>query len=222
MTKIFFATPTYDGKVHAPYLLSLSNTGLLLERAAIPFHIQINIGGSLIVCERNNLIHQFMKSDCTHLFFIDSDLGWSPRSVLEFIKFDKDFIAGIYPDRVMKNFTFRPIFNENGSVVVREGLIESEYVPAGFMMIRRNVIEKMYEFYKDLHYTSDDEYFPSGVALFNTEIFENRFWGEDFVFCRRVRNAGFKILVDPMVMFDHRGVKGVLHDLLDYGDNLSQ
>jgi hypothetical protein len=54
----------------------------------------------------------------------------------------------------------------------------------------------------------------SAYCFFDTEVYDGEFWGEDYVFCRRVREAGFDIYVDPLIEFDHAGTVGSLIEIL--------
>jgi hypothetical protein len=147
---------------------------------------------------------------------VDSDLGWPAQAVLALLSKQEDFVVGCYPARGEKSFLFRPVKNEDGSLKAHEkkGLIGMEYIPAGFMLLTRNVLKTMYEKYPELKYEPKDPSQTEGYALFNTELYEGEFWGEDFVFCRRAREAGFEIWADPMIQFDHSGSIGMLSEIL--------
>lgn len=214
--KIFLATPAFDGRVHVPFAISLAETATLLLHEGIPFQYQIQTSGSLLCAERNRLMKAFLETDCTHVLCVDSDLGWPCQAVTEMLKKDVPCIAGVYPARQEYCFLFRPYFNDDGSVVAWEEkqLLRMEYIPAGFMLIQRCVIEKILEMTPHLAFQPKDPQLPSGHAFFNTEIRDGEFWGEDYTFCRLVREAGYDIWVDPMIEFDHAGRRGMLMNVL--------
>lgn len=214
--KLFIATPAFDGKVFVPYAISLSETILLLAKNHIQCEYRIVTSGSLLCAERNRLVDSFLRSDCTHMLCIDSDIGWPPTAVMGLLSKKEDFIAGIYPARGEKTFLFRPSRKEDGSLLVNteKGLLQMQYIPAGFMLLSRNVIQTMVDKFQDLKFTPKDPSQCVGYALFNTELYEGEFWGEDFVFCRRAREVGFDIWVDPMIQFDHAGNIGMLAEVL--------
>ena len=218
MTKIFIATPAYDGKVNVSYAVSLYNTCLELVSNDISFQTQINTSGSLLCAERNRLVEAFWKSDCTHMLCIDADLGWPKEAVLKMIEADEEFVAGIYPSRKEPVFIFRPKVNENGSIVVNveKQLLEMDYIPGGFMLLKRSAIEKMRNANPDLFFEPKHEKCKDqkGYYFFRTELFEGEFWGEDYVFCRVARNSGVRIFVDPKIEFDHDGSRGMLLNVL--------
>lgn len=215
-SKLFIATPAFDGKTHIPFAVSLAETVSLCAKNHIQVELCIVASGSLLCAERNRLIQAFLKSDCSHMLCIDSDLGWPAKAVLAMISKQVPFIAGVYPSRVEKSFLFRPSVNPDTSLFVdkEKGLIRMDYIPAGFMLLRRDVIEKMIADYPERKFVPKDPNAPAGVALFNTELHEGEFWGEDYVFCRLARQSGFDIWVDPMIQFNHAGNIGMLAEVL--------
>jgi hypothetical protein len=219
MIKAMIATPAYSGNVAIPYAISFSQTVMLLAQHNIQVEPCITSSGSLLVAERNRIVQRFWDSDCTHLLCIDADLGWSVQAVIEMLKTEKEFIAGVYPARGnVREFLFRPVKNSNGSIVQDKKfnhLLKMNYVPAGFMLIARSVIEKMRNKHPDLYYSPKDPRNnpEEGYCFFNTEIYEGEFWGEDYTFCRKAREAGVEIWVDPLIQFDHAGTIGMLNDL---------
>ena len=213
---VFVATPAYSGTVNASYALSLAELFCNLMANGIKVTPAIRTSGSLIVAERNRLLEQFWLSDATHMLCIDSDLGFPSQAVLEMLKADKEFIAGVYPGRNLKTFLFRPELNEDQSLVKEGHLIKMQYVPAGFMLLSRSCVAKMRDKFPELYYAPKhpEAKTESTYCLFNTEVYEGEFWGEDYVFCRRAREAGIEIWVDPLIQFDHAGTVGSLVEVL--------
>lgn len=217
MARIFIATPAFSGQTHVLYTIALAETCTALSHSGHEVVIRIHSSGSLLVAERNNLNDAFLKSDCTHMLCIDNDLGWKYNAVLSMLEHDKDFIVGCYPARKKPElFHFVGVENEDGSLVTEGPLIKIKYAPAGFMLIKRHVIEKMTEHFKELQYEPLDERSSetAGCCLFNTEVLNGAFWGEDYVFCRRAREAGFDIWCDPRYGFNHADTVGCLSDML--------
>ena len=133
---------------------------------------------------------------------------------------DKDMVVGCYPARGISKpqFIFRAALNEDGSFVTKDHLIKALYTPAGFMLIKRGVIENMQKKFPELYYepkvkVPENEH-DVGFCLFGIEVYEGEFWGEDYVFCRRAREAGAEIWIDPVIEFDHAGTKGMLAKML--------
>ncbi len=218
--KVFIATPAFDGRVHVQYAIALAETYALLKSHGIDIEIRVNSSGSLLVAERNRLNKAFLATDCTHILLIDSDLGWPAGAVKAMLDHNVDVVAGLYPARGEKNvFLFRPVYKEDKSIEMTEQkLLKMNYIPSGFMLIKRHVLERMTAHFSHLYFEpkNKDYKHENGHCLFNTEVVDGEFWGEDYVFSRRIREAGFEILVDPLIEFDHAGVRGAfIHALTD-------
>jgi hypothetical protein len=214
MRKIFIATPAYQGTVHVQYAIALVDLCKVLELHGFEPVIRIPVSGSLLVADRNRLVEMFWQSEADFMLCLDSDLGFDPRAVLRLIMANKDFSGGVYPGRDGKGFNFRPVVDTEGKIESCKdtGLLKMQYIPAGFMLIKRSMIEKMRNDYPELWYSPKDPRSgkESAFCFFNTELYDGEFWGEDYVFCRRARQSGFDIWIDPYIMFDHAGVQGAL------------
>lgn len=215
---VMIVTPAYTGTVHAQYAISLAETFHLLQSHGIKVTTRIEPNGSLLVASRNRLTEMFWESDATHMLCIDADLGWPPQAVLAMLQANKDFVAGVYPSRKEKGFIFRPMYEDNKTkkLTTEDHLIKMEGVPAGFMLLSRNAIKQMRNKHPHLYYAPVDprDESESTYALFNTELINGQFWGEDYVFCKRALEAGLDIWVDPLIQFDHAGTIGALYQIL--------
>lgn len=220
--KIFVSTPAYEGRLHVHYAMMLLDLQKILEHAGFEVIVRIPVGSSLLVADRNRIIQMFWETEADYLLCIDADLAFDPNYIIKFInemiETDKDFIGGVYPSRDGKGFHFRPALQEDDKIVQckKTGLLKMEYIPAGCMLMTRNLISKMRDFYPELYYSPKDKRSQSESAycFFDTQVWEGEFWGEDYVFCRRVRDAGFDIWVDPTIQFNHAGVMGSLMETL--------
>lgn len=223
--KIFIGTPAYQGQVHVHYAMMLLDMNEILRAQGFEVLVRLPVGGSLLVADRNRLIEAFWQSGADYMICLDSDLAFDPRYILRFLESDKDFVGGVYPSRDGKGFNFRPCVEDDGRIVMDQfGLLKMEYIPAGCMMFKREVIAKMREDFSDLYYEPKDPLNKQEAAFcfFNTEVWDGEFWGEDYVFCRRVRESGFDIWVDPTIEFNHAGVFGSLMQSLTTDPNKAQ
>lgn len=216
MTKIFIATPAFSGQVHANYAISLAETTAIFVMHNISTIYRIHSSGSLISAERNSLNQFFLESDCTHMLCIDSDISWNAHDVLRMILYDEDFIAGAYPARSEDHFHFEPSIKDDGTIIQKGNLLKMNLMPAGFMLLKRRTLEAMVKSHPELSYKTKNNRRDNfqGTALYNTELIDGEFWGEDYVFCKRAREAGVDIWCDPTFEFNHSGRKGKLIDVL--------
>jgi hypothetical protein len=107
--KLFVATPMYGGQCHGMYTKSTSDLTKLCTHYGIEAKFFYLFNESLITRARNYCVDEFMRSDYTHLMFIDSDIGFDPNDVLSMLalmdqddpKSDKHIMCGPYPKKTI-------------------------------------------------------------------------------------------------------------------------
>jgi hypothetical protein len=228
--KVFFATPCYGGSCGEPYFRSMIELAGTLSKAGIPYIVSTLVNESLVTRARNKLVSEFLKTDATHLFFIDADIRFKTDDALRVILRDKPIVTGTYPMKIFNvdnlvgrkfdsvadvraaaakyvtNFVFKDEeAKKNLELQVVDGLIEIHDAGTGFMCIKREVIKRMIEAYPETEYYPEGDDVPS-YALFDTIIDEDkRYLSEDYTFCRRWQKLGEKVWLDPTVILDHFG-----------------
>jgi hypothetical protein len=233
--KLFVATPMYGGQCCGSYVHSLLDltVKMMKEGLSISYFSQAN--ESLITRARNYCVHEFLQTDCTHLLFVDADIGFCADDVISLLawcdpKSDKDVMCGLYPKKHINwdkialavesgirgedlayfgsDLAFRP--DTNGHFSIMEP-IEVPETASGFMMIQRHVFEGFAREYPELTYRSDGRerkgLKPGKIlACFETHIEESgRYLSEDFNFCRMIREIGMKVWVAPWIRLNHMG-----------------
>lgn len=163
--KIFIATPMFGGQANYMYMISLINLLTKLGQQGIHSMFEIAANESLITKARNILVEGFLKSDATHMLFLDADLGFDPDDVIRMIQANKDLIGGQYAKKkinwdvvkrvcqgvpnipphainaVIAESTFRPIGDQISFRL--DEPVEVESIATGMMLIRREVFTKM-------------------------------------------------------------------------------
>ena len=80
--KLFVATPMYGGQCHGMYTRSTNDLSALCMHYGIEVKFYYLFNESLITRARNYCCDEFMRSDSTHMIFIDSDIGFDARDVI--------------------------------------------------------------------------------------------------------------------------------------------
>ena len=215
--RVFIAIPSGTGKPDVDCDDSLNNTILdLQENCKERPDLRFIHGNCYIALIRSLFAHDFIKTDCSHLFFWDDDVAAQPSALRRLIDHDRDIIVGPYPKKVPAGTAPEnawPVRLIDG-VPDAAGLLESEMVATGFLLIKRRVIEAMYRKYADrkfYHRPCDQEIidlFPTGilpVGFPKDEKGRDLWWGEDFSFSVMAKHAGFKIWLDPNITLIHAG-----------------
>jgi hypothetical protein len=122
------------------------------------------------------------------------------------IKEDPNVLSQVAADYVV-NWDFDEY--PDGHIPLGEPSVVKE-AGTGFMMIHRSVLGKMIKELPNIEYESDHiREMGRGFkvhAFFDCEIREGRYLSEDYLFCRRARDLGYKIWSLPMLQVDHTGV----------------
>jgi|TARA_R110000744_G_scaffold204551_3_gene323345 hypothetical protein len=179
--------------------------------------------------------------EATHLFFVDADIEFDPNDMLRMVAYDKPVVVGAYPKKAINwnsiinaargdeaetpdtieghssnyvvNFDF--LKDEEGKPVpqiqIRDNLIKLKDAGTGFMCIKKEVIQKMFDNHPELSYANDinvDQKFEKHMyALFDTIIDpeSRRYLSEDYTFCRRWQDMDGEVFLDPRTALNHVG-----------------
>jgi hypothetical protein len=215
---VFFAMPVYTGQLHMETFRSvLANMVALLKRGD-QFTLWDESGNSMIAHARDLILAKFLATDCTHCFFVDNDVVFPADAVLRLVDSGVDFSAAVYRQRKdPANFcvqwdTSKPELWADPET----GMLEVLAVPAGFICLTRSMVQRMTDAYPQKVFA--DKAAPTGkaVALFDNIHEGEMYWGEDFSFCKRWRDVGGKIWVDPTISMGHIGNKMFTGSLGDW------
>ena len=181
--KIFVATPMYGGMCTGKYCKSSADLAILSSKYGMDVRFFYLYNESLITRARNYLVDEFLRSDCTHLMFIDADIGFDPDDVIALSVIaetgsDKEVVCGPYPkkciswekikkavdrgfadkdpqqlEKYVGDYVFNPTDGQD-SIALNEP-VEVLEGGTGFMIIQRGVFEKYKKAYPHLSYKPD-------------------------------------------------------------------
>jgi len=181
--KIFVATPMYGGMCAGMYTKSTADLAKLAAHYGMDVQFYYLFNESLITRARNYLTDEFLRSDCTHLMFIDADIGFDPADVIALAALadpnsDKDIVCGPYPKKCiswekvkravdkgfgdkdpnnLENYIGDYVFNpaEGVTEIPINEPVEVLEGGTGFMIIQRKAFEKYAKAYPHLSYKPD-------------------------------------------------------------------
>jgi hypothetical protein len=183
----YIATPTHDARVHGVYMVGVIAASHTFEGCDWAI-----INGTGLMRQRDNLVARFLDGKCSHLLFVDSDIGWCPADAQRLFDTGEDFVGGTYCRKSPgKAPTAILLPNRKGE------LYEATHVGTGFLLISRSAIERMVErFAADTYQSAGESY----AALFHQTIHEGT---EDLAFCRKWRECGGKVWMHTGVVLPH-------------------
>jgi len=254
--KLFLAVPMYGGICAGLFARSLADLSATCVRYGIELKIYFLFNESLIPRARNYCCDEFMRSDCTHFMFIDSDIGFNPDDVIALMALQSqeteyDVIGGPYPkktiswekikvavdkgmadddpsvlDRYVGDYVFNP---KGGQREIPLGEpVEVLEIGTGFMMIRRQTLERFRDSFPQYSYKPDHvrtEHFDGSreiMMYFQSDIDpkSKRYLSEDYWFTQKIQEIGMKVWLCPWMRLQHVGSMifgGSLVDLAQIG-----
>jgi hypothetical protein len=182
--KLFVATPMYGGACAGMFARSVADLSALCTHYGIGLQFYFLFNESLITRARNYCSDEFMRSDATHLMFIDSDIGFNPHDVIALLAMtiqegnQFDVIGGPYPKKciswekvkaavdkgiadkdpnILERFVGDYVFNPKGgqvSIQINEPCEVLE-IGTGFMMVKRETMKKFADAFPQYLYRPD-------------------------------------------------------------------
>jgi hypothetical protein len=185
-------------------------TGLrALERAGYP--VRRVPGYSAVDLARCTLAADALRDGFDELLWVDSDVAFDPADVGRLRGHGLPLVCGLYPCKAQRRLaceflpgTDRVEFGPKG------GLLEVQYAGFGFMLTSREVYDRL----------RDHLELPEANRQFGRPLFPwflptlvptpAGYWylGEDYAFCERARQCGFRIVADTTVRLWHVGAYG--------------
>jgi hypothetical protein len=129
---VFVATPCFGGLVSQHYMQSV--IGLIQFASQAGFDATLALLGhdSLITRSRNTLVTQFLNTPAaTHLLFIDADISFEAEQVFHMLNFNREFVAGIYPLKVI---------DWNNAAIMRAATVREPFPPRRCFMWARSAL----------------------------------------------------------------------------------
>lgn len=95
---------------------------------------------------------------------------------------------------------------------IEKNLTKVKHIATGFMMIHRDVIEKMSEAFPSTKYTDDVSFLKPeenqfAYALFDCGVEDGHYFSEDWLFCHRWTKMGGDIWADISINLTHTGIE---------------
>lgn len=186
--------------------MSLIQTQALFMERGIVLDIQAEIGGSLVEASRSKLCNTFLEGERSHMFWVDSDVGWRAEDFLRLVALatKMDVVAGCYP---AKNdaLTFLLDVDPWKKVKVNSfGCLPVNGLGLGFCCVQRHVITRLSGKAPKLKFPDTEGPIPH---IFHNGESKGRFQGEDMGFFEDIRALGLNVFIDPTIILGHVGSK---------------
>jgi hypothetical protein len=219
--KVVFCTPSLAGPT-APYIESLKASLPLITAAGWDEGYSQKVGCPYISNARADMLRHALDAKADVIVFLDYDLSWDAQDLLTLIETEGDVVAGTYrykedneecPERYMGDWEMHPDWTPK--VRPSDGAFSGIHIPAGFLKITKEAVDKFMGAYLELSY--GPRYSPT-VDLFNHGARDRVWWGEDYSFAQRWKDKCGDIWIVPNLNIDHHSgdkvYKGNLHEFM--------
>lgn len=228
ISTIFFAVCSYDGNIHYKTMLSLLNCFTIVDHTTDLNYLFSVKTGSHINRLRNELVHEFLKSDADYIFFIDADVYGFEKIFERLVSSREQVIGGVYPIKQLHNdllnlnihqqkplFETSTLFNVNlkssdvENLEINNGIIEVKHLATGCLMIRRDVFEIL---------KARVQSYNEVYNFFHSYVYKEKYLTEDYGFCQYciTNNIKIKAIIDePLYHVGQFTYYGNYKDFLD-------
>jgi GT2 family glycosyltransferase len=224
---LFVATPCHGGVVEIRHLNAVLELQAACAAKGIGFHLEHLEDDRVIARARARLAARYLAHpEATHLLFVDADIAFAPENAFRLLEADKDLVGGVYPlkhidwtrvraaaeakapdlQAAALNYVIRFLPDPRGAVeVTDDGFARVGYVGTGFMLIRREALERVAAAHPELTAELEAEGRTAMVFEPMIEAETGEYLSEDYAFCRRFRDLGGEIWADVAARLVHAG-----------------
>lgn len=211
MRQVVVATPSYDGKLHTPYVDSLVRTISLCRENDIEVHLYTVNNDPLIQSARNQLVSNILPVYPESVVWIDSDISWDPSDFLSLVNSKEEVIGASYRKK-----------EENEEYVLKANIpladgdvVEVESLGFGFI---KTSLYALRQLWKSSEPYEDGE--SSLRNIFEVVVKNGMIWSEDVLACEKLKDLGFKIYLDKRINCTHIGTKHYKGDFSEWSKSL--
>jgi hypothetical protein len=204
---VLIGTPAHDGRVEVYYVNSLLQTKEFLAANNIICNVIFMSYDSLVQRARNDLVKIAVEQNYDYLFFIDSDMIWEPKWLLDLINTPVDVISGTARKKTDNEMVF--------AIKIKQDFLNAERLPSNndvmevegtgmaFTKITKSALKKVWDISKP--YKNGER---EGRMVFDIGIDDKgELFSEDTSFCNKWKSLGGKTWVNISMTCGHIGSK---------------
>ena len=189
--KVMIGLPTMS-YIHTNLMMTLLSW-IVDQKVNLQFNITNN--ESPVDKARNMIVDEFLKSDCTHLLFIDSDTIPPKSALYKLLEADKDIISALTPmiRADDENNTYKRVWNcvgfDDKHVTPNQGIVPIKGAGSSCILIKRKVFDIISRPYYRFTYQDDNG--------------KDCFIGEDIFFIIKAISKGVTPYADTDILCSH-------------------
>jgi hypothetical protein len=203
LRRVLIGTPALDGRVDCWYADSLFDSIKLGLYQGINIIPSILHNESILPMARNELLRSAYVHEMESIVFIDDDEKWDPQALIDVINSPYE-VFGLPVVSKTDNYGAYNIRIEDPSNLVYDdaGNLSVDGIGTGFLKIGREALSALWDSSRELHFRGKNlrmicEYGEVG----------SDFVSEDYNLCRKLKDLGYGIWIDPRQTVQHTGTK---------------
>jgi glycosyltransferase involved in cell wall biosynthesis len=200
MKRVLIATPCLDQKVDAYFVHSLCESIKLGLKHDLDIKCVFLANESILPMARNELFNLAYHDNYDIMVFIDDDELWEPDALIEILLSEKDVVAIPVVNKGDKKIEFNILYDKIN--LDTDGFFEIKSSGTGFLKLSRKVVVDLYESNTELVFRNKKLRNICEYTYLN-----GSFVGEDITLCRKIKELGYKIWVNPKFTVHHIGNK---------------
>lgn len=214
---VVFCTPT-PHKPYPAYVDSIVASQPVIEAAGWNTGMCLERGNAYISVARAVLLRKAINAYADVIVFLDHDLSWPADALLKLIEAEGDVVAGTYRYKTDEEIKYMGWLEIADHAVQqrKDGAFKATHIPAGFLKLTRNAVNRFMEAYPHLIY---GERCSPHIDLFNHGTIQGVWHGEDFAFSRRWTELGGDIWLLPDLDITHHKYDPDTGEMHDYPGN---
>lgn len=203
--KVVFCCPTVE-RPHEAFLKSMEDSVPLLDAEGIDHSMVFEVGCPYISGARCTMLTKALEKNADIIVFLDHDLSWRPEDLLRLIRTPGEVVSGTYRFKTDEHVSYMGVIDTDKDHIPlgrKDGCISANRVPAGFLKVTKEAVERFKHGYPDLCINDG-----IGVDLFNHGAIKGTWFGEDYAFSKRWKELGGMIWLVPDLNLDHHSFNG--------------
>ena len=211
--KLILFTTFYEHRAYSPYIQSMVETVAVLNKLDIAWDYWPSHGSFHLERAINDALTRFMNDEeATDILLIDSDESWDAAGLVRLLTYDDEAVGGTYRMKNRWEHYISFVHSREGHPVGKmlpdgTALLRTDAIPGGFMRLKKSALRKYHDAYPELRVNEKDGDRESTATLFfEAKVVDGMFHSHDVMFCRRLREIGVELWIDPMIKIDHWGI----------------
>lgn len=203
LRNVLIGTPALSGDVNCWYADSMFDSIKLCLYNGINLIPSILHSESVLPQARNELLKLAYDNNMESIVFIDSDQRWNPEALLHVVNSSHDVIGLPVISKTDEYGKFNVKLHDLENLHYDEGgNLEVTGIGTGFLKISRNALSALWNSNRELHFRGKN----LRMICEYGEV-DGDFVSEDFLLCRKLKDLGFGIWIDPRQTVSHLGTK---------------